>query len=264
MLKLKKENKKKVLVILVVVAFISFLVKNKIKLVTEVTSLIFNPIQSKIYKTEGNIENFGKGILNFKELVKENNDNRAKVALLETEAHLYRNLQSENERLKKLLEIKNERPDLKIGIVIFRHIYDLYKNFTINLGEEEKIKKNMVAVIGNNLVGKVVSVSQDHSIVETINSEDFNISVINDLQVLGIVKGNEDDPRKLIFIPSVSDENVNIGDTIYTSGVSDVYPKGLIVGKIISKSKEEEMFSVEPSVDVSKLTEVIIIGKGVE
>ena len=267
MLKLDKEskkNKKKVIVYLVAILVISFLIKNKIKLITEVTRLIFNPLQSEIYKTEQKFENIGQGILNFNDLVKENRENKAKIALLETELHLHKELEAENERLKKLLEIKKGKPDLKIGVVTFRHRYDMYESFTVNLGEDNNIKKNMVAVIGNNLVGKVGVVDKESSIIETINSEKFNISVNNNLEILGIVRGDGSDPRKLLFIPSVNDENINIGDTLYTSGISDIFPKGLIVGKIVSKAKEEGMFTVEPAVDVSKLTEVIIIGKGVE
>lgn len=267
MLKLDKENKKNkksLIIYLFVILMISFLIKNKIELVTKVTSLIFNPIQSEIYETEQKVENIGQGILNFHELVKENRENKAKIALLETQIHLNKDLEAENERLKKLLEIKKEKPDLKIGIVTFRHMYDMYESFTVNIGENDNIKKNMVAVTGNNLVGKVGIVDKDYSIIETINSEKFNISVNNDLEILGVVRGDETDPRKLLFIPSVNDEKINIGDTLYTSGISDIFPKGLIVGKIISRAKEEGMFTVEPAVDVSKLTEIIIIGKGVE
>lgn len=261
MLKLKKENKKKIIAYMIIIIGITFLAKNKIELVTKVASSIFNPIQSEIYKISENMVEMGEGVINFKELLDENEKNRRKINLLEVENNLLSNLKEENERLKTLLDMKKENPTLKIGIVSFRHIYDLYDNFYIDLGENDEIKKDMAVVIDNKLIGKIKVVEKEVSQVELITNNSFKVSAINEKDVLGIVKGDEEDSKRLIFIPSIN-KDINIGDTITTSGISNIFPKGLIIGRVISKGKEESTFYIEPAVDVLKIKEVIVIGKG--
>ena len=60
-------------------------------------------------------------------------------------------------------------------------------------------------------------------------------------------------------------ENVNVGDAVVSSGLAGVFPKGLLLGTVISVDKEEtslfQKISVDPSVDVSKLEEVLVIVK---
>lgn len=64
-----------------------------------------------------------------------------------------------------------------------------------------------------------------------------------------------------MYIPT--DADLVIGDTIETSGIGGIYPKGIIIGKIseISDSKNitERYAIVETAVDFSKLETVLVI-----
>ena len=66
---------------------------------------------------------------------------------------------------------------------------------------------------------------------------------------------------KLIYIPT--DADLVIGDTIETSGMGGIYPKGIKIGKIAelsdSKNITERYAIVETAVDFSKLETVLVI-----
>lgn len=259
---LKKENKKRLMGVLLIIVLVSYFIKDKIRLVTEVTSSIFNPIQAKIYSTSTDIKNTTSLAVNFSEMKVIMAEDKEKIILLEAELNEYRALKEENERLQQLLNLKREDINYIAAKVIFRHIYELYEVFTINKGKNQGLKKDMVIVLGDKLIGKIEKVEDEFSIVRTINSPELRVSVIDGKGNLGIIQGGEDASREVIYTPSVYNENISVGEKIYTSGISDIYPKGLLIGEIKEKSKEDDSFIVTTVLDSSKLEEVIVRDRG--
>ena len=82
-------------------------------------------------------------------------------------------------------------------------------------------------------------------------------------RVAGIVEGDSKNPShpKMVNIPKDSD--VKVEDMVVTSGFGGVYPKGLVVGKIIDIHNEEggllQYGVIETSVDFQKLEDVAVI-----
>ncbi len=64
-----------------------------------------------------------------------------------------------------------------------------------------------------------------------------------------------------MYIPT--DADLVLGDTIETSGMGGIYPKGIIIGKITeisdSKNVTDRTATVETAVDFSKLETVLVI-----
>ena len=60
-----------------------------------------------------------------------------------------------------------------------------------------------------------------------------------------------------------TDADISLGDEIVTSGFSDIYPKGLLIGKVIKIGKEPAGISlyaiVKPAADFSRIEEVLCI-----
>ena len=65
---------------------------------------------------------------------------------------------------------------------------------------------------------------------------------------------------ELIYISNT--EQVNCGDSILSSGLDGIYPKGLPIGKVVESRKDNTIFRsirVEPVVDLLKLEEVLVL-----
>jgi rod shape-determining protein MreC len=57
-------------------------------------------------------------------------------------------------------------------------------------------------------------------------------------------------------------EQVNPGDVVVTSGLDGVFPKGLLVGKVVDSRKGKSVFrviQVEPFVDLLRIENVLIL-----
>lgn len=262
MLKKNSELKKKLIGIALIIILSSYFVKGKMERIHRFVNSIFIPVQSIFYKTSQDIKDKNDLLKNFKETQNQIQEEKRKVLILETKLYEYENIKKENERLKSLLELRNESNNYIATRIVFRHIYDIYGSFTIDKGRNHGILENMVVISGNNLVGRVVKSEENYSIVRTINNPNVMISAMDKREDVGIVRGSEENVEVLRYTPGIFKEQLEIGEIIYTSGISDIYPKGLIIGVITDKFQETDSFVVKPQLDISKIREVIVIKKG--
>ncbi len=174
----------------------------------------------------------------------------------------------ENERLLKLLAMKENNlytGELKFARVSFSDINNLNNKVYIDLGEEDNIKVNMIAVYGDYLVGKVSKVYDNYSELELITNPNSIVSARTEDDVLGIARGGDEENGLLYFQPSVYEDNLTVGDEIFTSGVSDIYPEGIKLGKIEKVNDKEnyayKMIILKPGFENKDLKELIVIGR---
>ena len=94
----------------------------------------------------------------------------------------------------------------------------------------------MAVVTSQGLVGRVKSVSQFTSSVELLSSmsRTNRVSAIvqGDEKIFGLIEGY-DKEKHLLFTKIGSDANVKADQLVVTSGLGDIFPKGLVIGKIV-------------------------------
>ena len=122
----------------------------------------------------------------------------------------------------------------------------------------------MTVIADEGLVGHVISVTDSTAKVRTIIDTSSSISCLMSTNKDSIVcKGTLDSNSELkaMYIPT--DANLVQGDSVETSGLGGVYPKGIHVGsikKIVnSKNITDRYAVVETAVDFSKLNTVLVI-----
>jgi rod shape-determining protein MreC len=112
--------------------------------------------------------------------------------------------------------------------------------FTLCTGESKGVKPGMGVISDNGVVGQVRSVSNDFSIVIPIINVLSRTSVaIKNSNYFGTMLWQDSNPLKMMVEEVPKHAQINVGDTIITSGFSTVFPKGIPVGKITN-------FSIEP------------------
>jgi rod shape-determining protein MreC len=88
--------------------------------------------------------------------------------------------------------------------------------------------------------------------------------VIQRSRVQGIMEGKIDEVCVLKYVQK--NEDVEVGDIVVTSGLGRVFPKGLLVGTVSQVDRMRpgifQYIEVNPSVDLSKLEEVLVLGEG--
>jgi len=138
-------------------------------------------------------------------------------------------LEEENKSLKKLLDIKENNYDMITALVIKRDI-EWYKSITINKGKKDGIKKNMAVIDSNGLIGKINEVGNNYSIVSLITNNINNKVAVDIDNYHGILDSYSD--GYLIIKNIIKDNDIKIGDKVYTNGLGGIYPEGIYIGDV--------------------------------
>lgn len=263
---MKFKKKKKTLIgwvyIIVITGAVIFLMKGILLFGMKKLNVLVLPIQSKIYMTtQGIRENFNT-ILKYKDFFYENRELKAKITSQEYKDELIADLTAENIRLRTLLDLKGQMEyKTKVVKVSFQHVQDTYEGFVIKAGSLDGMEVNMPVLSGRQLIGRITDVYEKYSVVKMITAENNFVSVLCK-DVLGVVQGRRE--KNLYFRPTSSlEEEIKIGEKLYTSGISDVYPKGLYVGKISevvsADNKLEELYTVKIDTNIYDFQEAIVL-----
>ncbi|MEI8182057.1 MAG: rod shape-determining protein MreC [Desulfomonile sp.] len=194
---------------------------------------------------------------------KENMELKEEVRKLRRDKATLLARENENQRLRKLLNIKasHEFPSL-VAQVIGEDASGWYRTIFINRGSEDGVLAGMSITAPEGVVGRVIRISADMSQVLLIT--DPNLSL--DCRVVrtrdrGVLKGSLDRGCILRYINLKS--QLEPGDEVVTSGLDGMFPPGLGVGKIKSvRIGDQGLFleaSVTPASDLSAIEEVLVI-----
>ena len=158
-------------------------------------------------------------------------------------------LLKENIELKNLLNLKNDYYNMVTCNVIKRDI-DWFNTITINKGKKNNIDINMAVIDSIGLIGRISEVGEDYSIVELISNNNSKISVsIND--IYGILDSYDKDNSVLIVKNVNNNNNIEIGNKVYTNGIGGIYPAGIYIGDVIDIISDKEDLSKILKVSVS-------------
>lgn len=260
----RSAKRRKVYIAVVCIFFLLLIFKGAINHGVELVSYVVFPIQKKIYEIGDYIKRTKEAIVSYQEILEENQVLKNEQIKYDILLSYNEKILEENKRLQEILKIKEEKNlNLRVTKVNFRNPSNLYTRFYINLGKKDGVKKNMIVLSGETLIGKVGRVYENYSIVDMITSENFNVSALTESQMLGIVKGSDEEDGTLYFEANTFQNNIEIGEKIYTSGISEIYPKGLYIGKVSEIDEDNgELFrsiKVKNDIDILNMMEVLIL-----
>jgi len=202
-------------------------------------------------------------LIKSRDMIKENPLLYETVSALTSELVRYKDLESENGRLKALLGFK-QKSTLKLipASVVAKDSSNFSDTIAIDQGSAQGIKKDTVVISQAGLVGRVLNGLSDISRVSLIVDPNSRVSAITlRSRQIGVVYGSSSGMCRMIYIPL--DADIVEGDEVLTSGFSDIYPKGLMIGTISKIVKEPRGLSlsavIRPAVDFTRLEEVLCI-----
>ncbi|GIP16917.1 cell shape-determining protein MreC [Paenibacillus montaniterrae] len=234
-------------------------------------------VQQLIYRPAGAIAGFFQDISQLNEVYKENEQFRMMAAAYARDKVEYNFLKSENERLMKELEFKihqEQMYDYKYMIAQVISVNNDANNRTINinLGSKHGVEKNMAVVTSDGLVGIVNSVSAFYASVTpytelSTTSTTFNaISATvmgKETESFGILSDYDTEQERLIMSKIGEEDPMVQGDIVITSGLGNIYPRGLRIGEIESLKVGDfgltYVAEIKPFANLNKLTEVFVV-----
>ena len=125
------------------------------------------------------------------------------------------------------------------------------QNILINVGSKDGIKNGWATTDGLGLVGRVTGVGEETSLVMLLTDTSSKLAVV--IQPSGekaIVQGDNTRFPTLELIDK--GDLVNAGDRIFTTGDGEVFPKGLLIGRVVRDSNGIERVNL--AADYKRLT----------
>jgi len=199
----------------------------------------------------------------FLDAVGKQKEYRARIQELEGQLIRFREMDRENQRLKKLLNFSLPLATRTIGArVIGESVTPWKKVVLLDKGSRHNLKKDMAVVVPEGLVGRILEVEPYTAHAILLPDSDFRVSALTATsRAQGIIAGIGTDKLQMKYL--AQDAEIAIGEDVTTSGIGSIFPKGLQIGKIEAIERDSDglhlLAVVQPAVPFSKLEEVLCL-----
>jgi rod shape-determining protein MreC len=192
----------------------------------------------------------------------ENGDLKRQLAHAMASQNQCMEIELENSRLRRFIDFSNGSENALIAAkVIGKDPSPWFQTLMINKGFRDGILKGLPVLVSEGVVGQIVYVSEKVSRVLLITDRNSSVdALVQSSRARGIVQGNNTD--RGLFKYSLRKDEIALGDIIISSGLDQVFPKGLRIGEVLEIKKENsdlfQMIFIKTFVDFHKLEEVLV------
>ena len=229
-------------------------------------SKLVMPVQNGLTYLKNKVSGNSTFFTDISNLKSENEELTKKNSELEQSLRELENIKSENETLKEYLGLTEKYGEYKTipAYIINKDISNYSKTVVINVGSDDGIKENMTVIADQGLVGHVISVTKNTAKVRTIIDTSSSVSCsLSTTEESIVCKGTleEGSALKAMYIPD--EDGIIQGDSVETSGLGGIFPKGVHVGsikKVVNTKNATDRYAiVETAVNFDKLDTVLVI-----
>ena len=204
-----------------------------------------------------------------KALKQENQKLKDQIAKMEEEVRQGQSDSEENARLRKLLNLQEQQPDLQYASadILSRATSNWMSSLSLNRGTQDGVAVNDCVITEEGyLVGVVSEAGLNWSTVLTVLDSDTSLGAqVFRTKDIGVAQGDfnlmSSGTLKLSYLPAAS--SLLNGDLIVTSGLGGYYPAGLVIGSVkevkLDDSGATQYAVISPSADLNNLSEVFVI-----
>lgn len=199
-----------------------------------------------------------------KQLYREVDYAKKENAILQQQIRWYKSDRQALIRLRKLLDLKEKLPYQTVAAeVIATSPSNYYFTITIDKGSNQGLKRNMIVLSSDGVMGRILQVAGSSSKVLLISDQRSAVgTVIERTRARGIIDGIGKGYCKLTL--EQTDTDVKLGDILVTSGLGGVFPKDLVIGTISRIDRHPRSgwitsILVTPAANVYRAEEVLVI-----
>lgn len=234
-------------------------------------------LQQFLYRPASYITEFFVNMANLRQVYEENAQLRKTAAAYARDKNRFAIIDQQNTRLQEALHFTERQKNMYdyrylIAQVVAVSNDPLNPTIRINLGSQDGIKTNMAVVTVDGLVGLVSRVDRYYSNVMPFTQLDERSTASKAISAtaqgrestsFGVIE-NYDEVSGFLSMNKINqDDPLSVGDTIISSGLGEVFPQGIVIGKVVSRQVGDfgltHTAKIEPAADLDHLTEVFVI-----
>ncbi len=236
--------------------------KSGVPILESVTFGVFSELQRSVSALVTGIRDGWSGYVGLRGVHAENETLKRQLAEAQVQLQEERALADRTRGLQRLLELR-ESASLQTAAaeIIASGATPDFQTVTIDKGTLQGLRQDMAVVAPAGAVGRVVVPSPRASKVQLLIDRNAAAgALIERSRAQGVVVGAGDDRLRLEYVSEVAD--VIVGDTVVTSGIDGIYPKGFVIGRVETVEKSGTAYRrivVRAAVDFSTLEEVLVV-----
>lgn len=190
---------------------------------------------------------------------------RAEVTALRLRQLSQDELDAENGRLRAMLSLRERLPARTIGAeVVAREWNGFTRGLTLDRGRTDGVERLAPVIVTRGVVGRIAVLRRSSAVVQLLTDPASSIGgVVHRTRAQGLVEGVAGGRLRLKL--AASEEGVRAGDLVFTSGIGELFPKGLPLGRVLRVYPPTGLFrtaELEPLVDLATVEEVFVLPRG--
>jgi len=232
--------------------------------------LALRPAQRMLLGTGDWVSDVGRTMMRRNGIIRENESLRARLADVEGENKRLLRYRKENEELRQLLHMRKKPSGTNIPAeVVSLASSEFSQRILLNIGSRQGVRPKDVVYTARGVVGQVIEVSAFSAKVLLLTDRQSGVGAMTARTTArGVVQGPDAATRakfgeaicKMSYFDFQAD--VREGDLVVTSGVSEIFPKGLIIGRVLLVEKDKTYSRmtayVDPAVPFDQISTVYV------
>ncbi len=192
----------------------------------------------------------------------ENDRLRAELEQLKLRNSELESRAAEADRLGTLLGFQQARAEMRMmaARVIGASASTATQTIYVNRGEQDGVRRNMAVITPEGVVGKIIEVYSKSAQVLLLTDKESGVGALLAGSRIQSPVGGVGEPQ-LVMKYVASDEQVNVGTAVLTSGQDRIFPKDLPVGLVVEVKPGYpfKQIRVKPAAHLDRLEEVLIL-----
>jgi rod shape-determining protein MreC len=235
--------------------------KSGVPILEAVTFGVFAELERGTAAVTGSVRHAWSDYVGLRQARAENETLKRQLADAQIQLQEQRALADRTRSLAQILELR-EGLELKTTAaeIIGAGSTPDFRTVTIDKGQRQGLATDMAVIAPAGVVGRIVMPGALASKVQLlVDRNAAAAALVARSRAQGLVAGTGEMRFRMEYVPTVSD--IVVGDTVVTSGLDGIYPKGLVIGRIdsIDKTGSAWQIGVVPAVDFSSLEQVLVV-----
>lgn len=230
----------------------------------DAVAFVVTPFQSMLMNVHRAALGIWTTYVDWKSVRVENRLLHAEGERLRIQALQVEETRQENARLRRLLSLRERLPlSVLAGEIVGREEDGWVRAITVNRGRGHGIARQAPVIVAEGLVGRVLQVRPGASVIQLLNDPASTVgAVVQRTRTYGLVEGA---PRGTVRLKFMARDGAQVapGDSVVTSGLGNLFPKGLPIGRVIAiEDKGSALFHfavLAPAVDFARVEEVLLL-----
>jgi rod shape-determining protein MreC len=250
--------------------------RSGVPLLEAVTFGVFSQVQRAAAGMTGGVRDAWKNYVGLRGVRAENEELKRRLGETQIALQTERAAAQRTRQLEQLLALQQQIEVKMVGAtVIGAGASPDFRTLTIDKGTAAGIHANMAVIAPAGVVGRIVTPTRHAAKVQLLDDRNAAAgALIERSRAQGVVvgprgreragedesRGHDDHLLRMEYVAGTAD--VKAGDTVVTSGIDGIYPKGFVIGIVESVDRGTGTYKgirVRPAVDVNQLEEVLVV-----